>query len=531
MLGRPIRLLPLLGVTLSLLASQAPGQGDPLALQQQAIRRIDGVVESFRKTGELRARMPDLAQAERELAASNQALAARGDWDALALGLIKQGHTQRMQTNWAPAIALYSQAGEAARRAGNVVHQADALAWRALAESSRRNVGQAFTDASLAVRLAETAGDNDVLARALDVLGTAQIAQGDLAGAAATLNREVAVAAQAKDPMAVYFAYLNRSDVYYNTGVKCDFQRDFAPCYQALDRARADLQQALAIARKQGFPALARQTEEFLANVETRRQLVKSQESMHQIVQKTGVFRPTKAGDVLVTERFVTSPGPVPPIVTQFYQEAKRMESQAGGFADVALARNQYIEGADERNARQQRRGARALPESGRHARARPPRAARRPQPRDVPRESDRVLLRRGATAPRAAPLRRGVRDVRALALARHGRPPRQPEARTRAARGAEAVRARRWRCARGSPTSQGELFELASAPDAAKHAPRMASLQAQIRSWRPTSRSSPAASPPTPRGCRSWWWRSRRRSRRCSSRCARSATKCCSTW
>ena len=145
--------------------------------------------------------------------------------------------------------------------------------------------------------------------------------------------------------MAVYFAYLNRSDVYYNTGVKCDFQRDFAPCYQALDRARADLQQALAIARKQGFPALARQTEEFLANVETRRQLVKSQESTHQIVQKTGVFRPTKAGDVLVTERFVTAPGPVPPIVTQFYQEAKRMESQAGGFADVALARNQYIEG------------------------------------------------------------------------------------------------------------------------------------------------------------------------------------------
>ena len=85
--------------------------------------------------------------------------------------------------------------------------------------------------------------------------------------------------------MAVYFAYLNRSDVYLNIGVKCDFQRDFAPCYQALDRARADLQQALAIARKQGFPALARQTEEFLAHVETRRQLVKSQESLHRIVQ------------------------------------------------------------------------------------------------------------------------------------------------------------------------------------------------------------------------------------------------------
>ena len=163
MLRRTIRWLPLLGVALSMLASHALGQGDPLALQQQAIRRIDGFIEAFRKTGDMRSRIPDLAQAERELAASNQALAARGDWDALALGLIKQGHTQRMQSNWAPAIGLYSQAGEAARRAGNVVHQADALAWRALADSSRRNVGQAFTDASQAVRLAETAGDKDVL--------------------------------------------------------------------------------------------------------------------------------------------------------------------------------------------------------------------------------------------------------------------------------------------------------------------------------------------------------------------------------
>ena len=127
MLRRTIRWLPLLGVALSLLASHALGQGDPLALQQQAIRRIDGFIEAFRKTGDMRSRIPDLAQAERELAASNQALAARGDWDALALGLIKQGHTQRMQSNWAPAIGLYSQAGEAARRAGNVVHQADAL--------------------------------------------------------------------------------------------------------------------------------------------------------------------------------------------------------------------------------------------------------------------------------------------------------------------------------------------------------------------------------------------------------------------
>jgi len=332
-------------LSLLLFSSVAGAQGDPLALQQQAIRRIDDFVDHFRKTGDMRSRLPDLAQAEAELAASNRMLAARGDWSVLALGLIKHGHVYRMQGQWPNAIALYQQAEEAAKRGRDVVRQADALAWRALAESSRRNIGQAFADAMQAVRLAETADDKEVLARALDVLGTVQIAQRDIAGAADTLNREVEVARQAKDSMAAYYAYLNRSDVYLKIGERCDFQRSFEPCYQALDRARVDLQQALAIARQHGYTALARQTEEFISNVEARRGLIKSQEAMHQSVQKTGLFRPKKPGDVLVTEKFVASPGEIPPLLTQIYQEAKRFEKQAGHFADVAEARSQYVEG------------------------------------------------------------------------------------------------------------------------------------------------------------------------------------------
>jgi CHAT domain-containing protein len=332
-------------LSLLLFSSVAAAQGDPLALQQQAIRRIDDFVDHFRKTGDMRSRLPDLAQAEAELAASNRMLAARGDWSALALGLIKHGHVYRMQGQWPNAIALYQQAEEAAKRGRDVVRQADALAWRALAESSRRNVGQAFADAMQAVRLAETADDKEVLARALDVLGTVQIAQRDIAGAADTLNREVEVARQAKDSMTAYYAYLNRSDVYLKIGERCDFQRSFEPCYQALDRARVDLQQALAIARQHGYTALARQTEEFISTVEARRGLIKSQEAMHQSVQKTGLFRPKKPGDVLVTEKFVALPGEIPPLLTQIYQEAKRFEKQAGRFADVAEARNQYVEG------------------------------------------------------------------------------------------------------------------------------------------------------------------------------------------
>jgi len=122
-------------------------QSDPLTLQQQAIRRMDNVIETFRKTGDISS-AGELAQAERELALSNQMLEERSDWSALALGLIKHGSIQRLRSNWSLAIELYGRAGEAARRAGNVAYQADALAWGALAEWSRRNLGPAMTNAT-----------------------------------------------------------------------------------------------------------------------------------------------------------------------------------------------------------------------------------------------------------------------------------------------------------------------------------------------------------------------------------------------
>jgi CHAT domain-containing protein len=344
--GRAMRLGLVAAVSCLLAgAHSASGQGDPLELQRRAIRRIDAFIDQFRKTGDVRTALPDLMQADAELTESNRVLAVRGDWADLALGLIKQGNIYRMQSQWPRAIALYQQAEAAATRAGNVPHQSDALAWRALAESSMRNGGQALADAARAVRLAETTQDKDVLARALDVLGTVQLAQGDLAGAADTLNREVPVAAQATDPSAAYYAFLNRSDVYLKTAERCDYQREFDPCYEAVDKAGADLKLALAVVRKLGYAGLVRQTEQFIGNVEARRGLIKSQEAAYRSVQKTSLFHPRKPGDVLVTERFVAPPGNVSPLLTGLYEAAKRIDKQAGGFAAVSEARNQYVDG------------------------------------------------------------------------------------------------------------------------------------------------------------------------------------------
>jgi CHAT domain-containing protein len=324
-------------------APPAMGQGDSLELQRRAIQRIDAFIDHYRRTGDFTSGISELAQADRELAASNRTLAARGDWPALALGLIKQGHIYRMQSQWQNAITLYQQAEDAAKRGRHVSHQSDALAWRALAESSRRNNGQALVDATLAVQLAQTIDDKDVLARALDVLGAVQIAARDLAGAAATVNREIEAASQAKDPTAAYYAYLNRSEVFLKTAERCDYQREFEPCYQALDKARVELQSAIGIGRKLGYPAFVRQAEESISNLEARRALIKTRESMHAKLEKT--FHARKPTDVLVTEKFVVSSGVVPVEVTQAYEAGKRLEKQLGGFAMVAEPRSEYTDG------------------------------------------------------------------------------------------------------------------------------------------------------------------------------------------
>jgi len=319
-------------------------QMDPIALQKRAVQRLDAFVDHFRRTGDFQSRMAEVVQAEAELAASNQALVARGDFKALATGLMKQGTTYRIRGDWATAINLYRLAVQAAQRANDPAQQADAMAWGAFTESQRKNLGQAAVDAAAAVRLAETAGDPDVFARALDVLGTIQLAQLDLTAAADTLNREVKIAEQARDPITPYYAYLNRSDVYAKLAERCDYQRTFDACYQAIERANADLQQAIDIVRRLGYAGLVRQTEGFVSTLEVRRAMIKSQQRTDIALEKAGVFHPRTAKDVLVTERFVATPGDVPPALTAIYQASLREQQAAGPFA-ASDARTHFTDG------------------------------------------------------------------------------------------------------------------------------------------------------------------------------------------
>ena len=322
----------------------AAAQGDPLELQRRAIQRIDAIVDHARKTGELASRKPDLTQAEAELAASNQMLAARGDWLPLAVGLIKQGHCYRLPGQWDRSISFYELAGKAALRAGNPGRQAEALTWKASAELSRRNLGQAAADARQAVQNAEKAADNDLLAHALEVLGLVQVSQLDLAAASDTFNRDVSVAQKARDPLLLYYAYLGRSDVYQALLNRCDPRRASEACQQALERARADLEQALSIVKPRQFDSLAKIAEMQLEEFELTFRVNQRREKDFAALQ--GAFHPKTVRDVLITERFVRARVDVPPSLLAFQQETNSWLKKQG-VAELAVIKplSDYVQG------------------------------------------------------------------------------------------------------------------------------------------------------------------------------------------
>ena len=61
-----------------------------------------------------------------------------------------------------------------------------------------------------------------------------QVAQGDLIGGADTLTRALALVEGVDDSTLLCLAILDRAGVYQKLAERCDYQRVFAPCYEAL---------------------------------------------------------------------------------------------------------------------------------------------------------------------------------------------------------------------------------------------------------------------------------------------------------
>lgn len=318
---------------------------DPFLQQREAISRIDAFLDYFRKTGDYRSRVGELQHAERELTSSADAFTAQKDWASLTLSLIKLGQIQRMQGKWSAAIGYYQQAENTAGKANHSGYRAKALVGRAQAEVQLRDYGAAATHAEMAVQLSISLEDKSYLFDALDVSAQIQISQGNYNAAAERLNRALSLATALGDESLLFYGYFDRADVYLKIAEKCDYQRDFDPCFQSLERARHDYEQALSLARKLGWTGLAREAEGFLKRADIRAELIRSQQRLHTALQKADLFHPKIPSDVLVTERFAPKDSDTPPGFVQIYEESKKLSERAGGFASSIVARELYIQG------------------------------------------------------------------------------------------------------------------------------------------------------------------------------------------
>ncbi len=340
-------LLTIAAGTLALagLATAAGAAEDPVRLQQQAIKRIDAFVDHFRKTGDYRSRSADLVTAQGELVACYQGFMAQGDLANAALCLLKLGDTQRMQSRWQPALEVYREAEKVARQARDETHLARALMRQAQVETSTSDHTAALAHIDQSIRAAEPLPDRSLLFNAHDVKAQIQAAQGDLAGAADSLNRAFTVVEQIADESLLFYGYFDRADVYFKLAGQCDFQRTFAACDKRLDLAAQDYRQARSIAQKLGWPGLVKEVDGFLSRLELQRSLYKGQADLGETIAQKSIFKPKRAGDVLVTEEFVSASPELAAMIQPVYEESLRYTQLAGGFADATAARSAFTEG------------------------------------------------------------------------------------------------------------------------------------------------------------------------------------------
>lgn len=312
---------------------------DPAQLQQQGIDRVQEFIEHFRKTGDRQTRLPNLKRAAQELSRSLEIFTRQGRLGPAALSLVKLGDIYRMTDQHQEALTWYEQAQQMAQKADHAEHHAMALLGIARANMyGLRNYGAAATHIQAALPLTAGLEKKDLHVDALDYKAQVQIYQGDVIGAAATLNRALRMVGETEDETRLFYIYLDRADIYQKLGEQCDYRRAFKTCYDALDLSKADYEEARQLAGKLGWQGMAKEADGFLRRLTLRRQLIQSQETFQAQIREAEIFHPKKAGDVIVQDRFAAGSQAIPAGMLGLIQSS-------GATADAGDPRSLYIRG------------------------------------------------------------------------------------------------------------------------------------------------------------------------------------------
>ena len=302
------RVFGVLGCLFVLTATLQPVFGqpgnDPQQLQKSGIAKTDHWMDYARRTGDAKSTVSELAAAQLELKASYELFLKQQDFAGASLSAIKIGDIQRLVNQLGQAIPIYQAAIGLAQRANRTDYQTKALSLLAFSELSAGDISGAADHAREAVRLGANCGNKAFYFGALDTAGEIEVKRGNLVAAGEYLDRALAMSGQIEDKQQLYLGYADRADIYYQLALKCDYERTYEVCYQALDLARADYQKALALTRELGYDYFSQVFQGQVKTVDDRKALIQMTQRADQSIAATRVFNPQRPKDVLVTERF-----------------------------------------------------------------------------------------------------------------------------------------------------------------------------------------------------------------------------------
>ncbi len=311
---------------------------DAATLQKQAIQRIERCVVQIRKTGSVQSVLGEMQRAEDELTRSYQEFLRRQDNASAALSLHKMADIQRLQAHWQQASGLYQQAYELARKANHTAYQIKSLIGQArVAYQGAKDRNAAISYLDEAIRLSMQNVEKRDLFDVYDLKSAVLSSRNETAAAFDYASRAFSIAAETNDPELLFYGYFSRGGVYERLGLGCDDKSAARVCIEALDHAKNDLEQSMLLAKQNGYDFFIQPLTRLLSGVRGKRMLLELSDSHSKTISGIDIFSPIRPNDVLVNERFVDDPRPLPSVfqvllreeVLQFGDDAIGLQAQA----------------------------------------------------------------------------------------------------------------------------------------------------------------------------------------------------------
>ncbi len=296
---------------LNLPARDAAQANDPKALMERAQAGMEAYRAYFRRTGNVQnvgVVQPYLSDAR---TAYNQ-FVARGDTANAARSLILAADLQRMlvmqnvpeyQTKQQGISEDYKTALRLAKQANDNALAIKALTGLLRTDLNSKDYASGAQHADDLVRLSTTSGTKEDLANAYDMRAQLERQIGDLSAASDDLTRSVALKDQVKDQFLLWSLHSDRSDLYNDRAMKCNYERDFDFCAKALQTALDECQQMIEVAQGAGFTYLVQFSQQRMGQLKLLQQ--KQQELAQTYGQLSATtFHITKPSQVVFTPNF-----------------------------------------------------------------------------------------------------------------------------------------------------------------------------------------------------------------------------------